>query len=174
MCIYNTFTCNCVFYASLIITKCENPWMLLCQYCKAWSLYEITDVYDIYDLSLFLYCVCVCEYVCTVCMHSCCMYVYLFILFCAVCMFQCYGSVDIADLMSEGYVWEAVPPWALREQEASQDHQQTAAVNIRSCSTAHTETHRYTHRYVNFILKPPLIWENQLGLIWSFSVSTDT
>lgn len=40
--------------------------------------------------------------------------------------------------MFEGPVWEAVPPRALRKQETPKDHQHTATVNIRSCSTSIT------------------------------------
>lgn len=41
--------------------------------------------------------------------------------------------------MFKGSVWEAASPRALREQEASQDHQQATTVNIRSCGTIHSD-----------------------------------
>ena len=98
-------------------------------------------------------CVPLCVHLCVVCMHvypaapvrRCCQWSWnrkllLFTnlsLFC-VCPLWIFWYCGLT--IFEGSVWEAAPPRALREQEASQDHEQTTAVNIRSCSTANTGT----------------------------------
>lgn len=55
----------------------------------------------------------------------------------ALCTFQSDGFIYSPYVQCfAGSVWQAVPPWAMREQETTQDPQQTTAVNIRSCGKA--------------------------------------
>ena len=67
-----------------------------------------------------------------------------------------------------------MPPGALREQETPEDHQQTTAVNIRSCSQhAQTQTRRHTQTHTDTSFSSSNLFQSKKKQLRSFSVCND-